>query len=136
MKFASALFGVCVLLLAAVLFYQHQFADALRTEMAALTSDRDDMKRELKQVQSLIAELQARAAADAAAARLAALARENPRAGDATAASVPVAAPVAPVARPGVTTKAPAGWAKNGAKPDQYVVGVDANEAWGGMPSA
>jgi RNA polymerase sigma factor (sigma-70 family) len=44
--------------------------------------------------------------------------------------------PAVPAARPGVTTKAPTGWSKNGAKPESYVVGVDSTEMWGGMPSA
>ena len=31
---------------------------------------------------------------------------------------------------------APAGWNKNGAKPESYLVGVDSTQTWGGMPSA
>jgi RNA polymerase sigma factor (sigma-70 family) len=50
-----------------------------------------------------------------------------------TAESLP---PAPPAARPGITVKAPAGWSKNGAKPESYVVGVDSTETWGGMPSA
>lgn len=39
-------------------------------------------------------------------------------------------------ATPGVTTTAPAGWGKNGSKPEAFAVGVDKNEMWNGMPSA
>jgi hypothetical protein len=57
-------------------------------------------------------------------------------AGGATATPSALAAASAPPEIKGVTRGAPAGWRKNGNKPDAFEVGVDANHSWGGMPSA
>ncbi len=79
------------------------------------------------------------------AARISALETRTPSTDTATASSsqgesktkiADTSSPAAPAPRPGVTTKAPTGWHKNGAKPESYTVGVDTVETWGGMPSA
>jgi hypothetical protein len=127
MKLLSALLGCVVLLLLAAVFYQQQQTTALNASLATIAKDRDAMSGELRKLTGVVTDLQ-RHAADAAAA-------SRGGTGAAGNAATP-AAPTAPVARPGVTVKAPPGWAKNGAKPEAYTVGVDSTQTWGGMPSA
>ena len=127
MKPLSALLGFVVFLLIAALFYQHQQATELNASLAAIGKDRDAMSTELRKLNGIVADLQRRAATANSAS-------DATRTGStARAAEMP---PPAPVARPGVTVKAPPGWSKNGAKPEAYVVGVDSLQMWGGMPSA
>jgi hypothetical protein len=45
-------------------------------------------------------------------------------------------APATEAPRPGVSTKAPDGWHKNGLRPEAYTVGVDSNQMLNGLPSA
>jgi len=127
MKPLSALLGFVVLLLIGALYYQHQQATGLNASLAAIGKDRDAMSAELRKLNGMVADLQRRAktaspAADATPADPTARAADRP---------LPP-----PIARPGVTVKAPPGWSKNGAKPEAYVVGVDSLQTWGGMPSA
>lgn len=121
MKTIVALFGLVLLVLVGVLIYQHNQTTQLTSALAAMTQDREAQRGELKKLNGTVADLQRRATAVA------------PQSGAAPAIAAP---PAAPVLRPGVTNKAPAGWAKNGAKSESYTVGVDSLQTWGGMPSA
>ena len=128
MKFLSAVLGVCVLALLSLWFFQRNQSAELQAQVASLTNDRASTERELKRLSEHVAELSR--AKERSASPTSATA---PAPSSASAATAPAAGP-AP--RPGVTVAAPAGWPRNGAKADQYVVGVDANQTWGGMPSA
>jgi hypothetical protein len=129
MKIVSAVLGLVVLVLLAVLFFEHTKTAELESSLVTLSRDRETMTGALQKLEGRVAELQQRAVAAAATAPRVETAA-NP------AAAVAVAATVAPVARPGATMTAPAGWGKNGSKPGAYVVGVDTLQTWGGMPSA
>jgi hypothetical protein len=124
--------GAIVLLCLAGLFLQYRQSTLLQTQLAALAHDRDTMKADLQTLTARLSDLQDRVASVAAtaAARGSAAATGEASRSDAT------AVPQPPPPRPGVTTTAPAGWAKNGRKAEMYVAGVDSNETWGGMPSA
>jgi RNA polymerase sigma factor (sigma-70 family) len=117
--------AVAVLALGTVVFYQTQQADAAQLALTTLLEDRDAQRLALKKLNGMVADLQRRAA-------------DVPRtaATGSTATMTTPTPPPAPAARPGVTVKAPAGWSKNGAKSESYVVGVDSVQTWGGMPSA
>lgn len=110
--------------------FQHhqnsQLAERLRAEQAANQRHATWMR----EVEKEIAELKA--------ARAAAVAEANAATARAAEARTPVAAPAAMSAaeRPGITRTPPAGWRKNGTKPEVFDVGVDHTELWGGMPSA
>src|SRR5687767_14363727 len=127
MKILSAVLGVVVVLLIAAFLYEHRKSTVMHDSLVALGKDRDAMASELRKLNGRVAELQRRPAATT----------ESPRVGqpDRTAEATPPPR-AEPVARPGVTVKAPAGWHKNGSKTDAYVVGVDSVQTWGGMPSA
>jgi hypothetical protein len=122
MKILSGLLGIVVLLLVTAFLYEHHETTELHASLVAIGKDRDAMTAELRNLNSRIADLQRHATTTAMTAPETSNARQSKRA--------------EPVARPGVTVKAPAGWAKNGAKPEAYVVGVDSVQTWGGMPSA
>jgi hypothetical protein len=113
---------VAVLALGALVFYQNRQTHEAHLALAAMSKDRDAQQRELKKLTAVVADLQRHAA-------------EVSRTAPTGIASTPPPPP-APVARPGVTVKAPTGWTKNGAKMESYTVGVDSLETWGGMPSA
>lgn len=132
MKVLSAVLGIAVLLLLAAFVYEHRKTGELQASLVALERDRDATNRELRKLNEQIADLQMRPVATSTAA-------SDPQRGAAAAVGAPLplaATPIVPVERPGVTIKAPAGWARNGAKADSYVVGVDSTVTWGGMPSA
>jgi hypothetical protein len=122
MKPILALFTLVVLLFVGVLIYQHNQTTLLNASIAAMTLDRQSQRSELKKLNGVVADLQRHAA-------------EAPRSTGATGREA-ATLPTAPAARPGITVKAPAGWSKNGAKSESYVVGVDSLQTWGGMPSA
>jgi hypothetical protein len=128
MKTVSAVLGLVVVLLLAAVYYQYHQTNVLQDSLAVLGKDRVAMNRQLERLNDRIADLQRRPAV--------ATTVVAPSGNAAGAAVVPIAPPPAPVERPGVTVKAPSGWAKNGAKPEAYVVGVDSTQTWGGMPSA
>lgn len=132
MKAFSAVLGAALLALVVALVLQQRTVSTLTAEIAALARDRDATNEELRRINARLAELQNRASASATAKVSGA-----EKTGDAKAAAPSVPVPlVAPTPRPGVSVSAPEGWAKNGAKSEMYVVGVDSNEKWGGMPSA
>lgn len=130
MKFYSAALGLLALLVLAALWFEHHTISALQTELDVLARDRDSTNAELRKLNARMSELQSRATALASAASAQRTASDAERKSDAA------AVPDAPAPRKGVTVAAPAGWHKNGARPEMYVVGVDSNETWGGMPSA
>jgi hypothetical protein len=119
--------GLLVLLVAAALFYEHSRTREIQTSLDAFTKDRDSLKRQVGNLTRLVAEANERAAARPSAAEAARPEQAVPP---------PAAQRVEEPPVPGVTRSAPAGWAKNGSKPGSYVVGVDANESFSGMPSA
>ncbi len=122
----KAMIAAILLLVAAIFYYEHNQTLEMKKAVAALSSDRDSLNRQVKTLNHLVAEERDRAAA--------------PPSADAPRAEMPAPKPAAvrveepPV--PGVTTKAPPGWSKNGSKPNSYSVGVDRNQGYGGMPSA
>lgn len=133
MKLLSACLGVAVLLLLAALFFEHRKTNELQATLVTLGHDRDTINGELRQLGSRLTELQQRTPAPSSATSASARGTASTATG---AANLPATTPPEPVERPGVTVKAPPGWARNGAKAESYVVGVDSNEKWGGMPSA
>lgn len=133
MKLLITGLGLVVALLLAALWYQHRASTTLNETVTALQRDRDSTRTEVDQLRRQLKEVQARTPAPAAAGDARATAAP---AATGSVATAEIIAPSQPAPRPGVTVGAPPGWAKNGAKPDFYAVGVDANETWGGMPSA
>ena len=129
MKTITALLGVVIVLLIAVLVYDHTRLSELQASLATSAQERDALRGDLHKLTGLVADLQKRAAVSAAARDATRTAAAGRTAGENT-------PPQPPAPRPGVTMTAPAGWGKNGSKNDSYVVGVDATESWGGMPSA
>ena len=101
--------------------------------LATLSQDRDTLQRQVKTLTQLVAdlnELQRTAAAEPQAPQLNAGTVPTPAPAPAT------PAPIKPVATPTVSITAPAGWWKNGSKANAYVVGVDRENMYAGMPSA
>ncbi len=131
MKVLSALLAVALLVLVAAFFHEHCKATDLQASLVTLGKDREAMTAELRKLTSQVADLERRTLSKSAGTSEGARAASAARPSDPT---PPVT--TEPVARPGVTVKAPAGWAKNGAKAESYVVGVDSTQTWGGMPSA
>jgi hypothetical protein len=97
----------------------------LRGELTAQRRENAQANERVQGLEKQVADLKSRpvsegTTADATAARLAA----KP------------AVPPPPAEVKGVKKGAPAGWFKNGSKTEAFEVGVDENNAWGGMPSA
>jgi hypothetical protein len=126
MKIVSAILGVLIVLLVVALIFQYKNVADLQSTLVATGNERDALFGQIKTLDLRITELQKRQAATSA--------MPAPRP-DRPAAALTTPS-VEPVATPGVTVTAPPGWAKNGSKPGSYVVGVDQNQTWGGMPSA
>ena len=106
---------------------EHNRTSETKASLAALAKDRDALTQKVSNLTRLMAEAKARAAADVptfAAPRSEAIA------------PLPVAQREEEPPVPGVSKIAPAGWHKNGSKPGSYVVGVDRNQTWAGLPSA
>jgi hypothetical protein len=97
----------------------------LRDELTALRQENKQANERVQGLEKQVADLKSRPTYEATAADVAAA---RP------AAKPAVVAP--PVEIKGVKKGAPAGWHKNGVKSEAYEVGVDENNAWGGMPSA
>jgi len=117
---------VAVVLIAAIV-YEINETHKLQVSLAAAGKERERLSRQVDEVIRRSAEAEKRESV-----RLATPPSEPPRV---IATQEP---PViqAPVETPGVTIKAPAGWSKNGSKPGAYVVGVDQNQTYAGLPSA
>jgi RNA polymerase sigma factor (sigma-70 family) len=101
---------------------------ALESELATLRTEQAQATTTMQNLQAEVTRLRGAAARDSGAASSAG--------GTAIAATATTAAVTPPKLKPGVTREAPAGWFKNGSKQSAFDVGVDANESWGGMPSA
>jgi hypothetical protein len=129
MKILSALLGLAVVLLLVAFFYEHNKTSELKSSLVALSKDRDSTHAELRKLNQQIVDLRNRPITSAVAAAPA-------RADGAPSAAISAPALTEPVARAGVTVKAPAGWFHNGKKSEMYIVGVDSTQTWGGMPSA
>ena len=130
MKLASTLLAVLVVALAAGYLHLARKISSLETTLAQLTHDRGALPAELRKLNARLDEVQSRASSGSSATRAAHGAAGSAAVADSKSQTT------APAARPGVTVSAPAGWHKNGAKSESYVVGVDATQTWGGMPSA
>jgi hypothetical protein len=118
--------ALCIFVIGVVVYQHHEFGE-IRGALFSLGKDRDALEQQVESLTRLMMEARAREA------------QATPRAAAGPGVAV-VAQAVAPPAAdrpiPGVTTKAPAGWSKNGSKPGSYAVGVDQNQMYGGQPSA
>jgi RNA polymerase sigma factor (sigma-70 family) len=103
--------------------YQFYHAAELQTEIAAVRAEHAKSLQQVTALQHEVSTLRT-ASVQAAAAAFSSVAKTPP------------APPPEEPLPPGVTRTAPAGWHKNGQNPQAYDVGVDAQNAWGGMPSA
>jgi hypothetical protein len=124
MNSSKATFAMAILVVVAAVVYEINKSRDIQAALATVRSERDDLSRQVKALSRNVADLKNRESASPVIAPPAAAAPAAP------------AQKIEPVAMPGVTIKAPAGWAKNGSKPNSYVVGVDTNQSLGGMPSA
>lgn len=132
MKALSPLLGVLSLLLLIGLTYEHFRVSELEIQLAGLLIDREARDQEVKKLSQRVVDLQSR---PAAVTRPVVTGSQpvTTAAGNSNIVAQPLAPPPP---RPGVTRTAPAGWNKNGARPESYFAGVDSNETWGGMASA
>jgi RNA polymerase sigma factor (sigma-70 family) len=126
MSTAKIMTATAAVLIAAGFVYQHQKMADVQSALASVGDERLAATKRIRDLQHQISELKDREAA---------LRRQVSTSAVATAAPAAAAAE-APAPVPGVTPKAPKGWFKNGSAVDAYEVGVDANQTWGGMPSA
>jgi hypothetical protein len=131
MKLFSAALALLVIALGFLLLQQHVKQSEIQAALLALTHDRDDMRGQLRRLSTQLEDAHQALLATAARERSAAAAAST-----AVAATRSAEAIAAPVATPGVSVTAPAGWFRNGKNAEKYVVGVDSTQSWGGMPSA
>jgi hypothetical protein len=126
MKILSSVLAVIVAALIFLLLRQNSATQELQASVDVMAKERDSFRGELQKVNRQVADLRRAAAIKT---------EEAPKP---VVAEKPAVAerPAEPVARPGVSVTAPAGWWKNGKDPEKYVVGVDSLQTWGGMPSA
>jgi hypothetical protein len=109
--------------------YEYYHTSELEVKLAEARTESAAASKQLQVIQQEIADLKRRVASpDQARPAL-------PSAVPQTAAA-PITFQAPAVPPPGITPKAPKGWAKNGSAADLYEVGVDENNTWGGMPSA
>lgn len=117
---AAAIVVVLVILL---LVRQNAALEQLQTELTAATTAQAALQQEIQTIK----------------ARPVAAPTSGSSTGTTTASSADAKVaplPSEPKARPGVTITPPTGWIKNGRNSQNYTVGVDSTELWGGMPSA
>jgi RNA polymerase sigma factor (sigma-70 family) len=129
MSTAKIAIGLGLLVLASGLAYEHERASEIRSQVADVKAAAAQAHEQLRTIQQQLADVQRTQAAAATAASAA----SKP------AKPLPIAAAtVQPPAPPilGVTPVPPKGWHKNGSGAEFYEVGVDANNTWGGLPSA
>jgi RNA polymerase sigma factor (sigma-70 family) len=108
--------------------YQVHQSNTLRDELSALRREHARAADRVLGLEQQLIDLKARPVAAGAS--------TGTGTGAAPAMLSAVAAASVPPEVKGVTRGAPAGWRKNGSKPDAFEVGVDENNSWGGMPSA
>ena len=117
--------GIAIVALLGSAIYEYNRAAGLEVTLSTLREQQPDSQQQLLAVQRDLTERRRRSAA-----------AERPAAAAAAPAAVVTENAPPPPPPPGVTPKAPKGWFKNGSANDLYEVGVDENNAWGGMPSA
>lgn len=127
MSTAKIITGAAALAVLGGIAFQYHRTTQLTAALAAARAENTASLRRIDALQHDVADLKR-------IARAVASVPSSPAAPAANAAAPTSPAPAAPI--PGVTPKAPKGWFKNGSAPEAYEVGVDANNAWGGMPSA
>jgi RNA polymerase sigma factor (sigma-70 family) len=127
MSTAKVVTGIALVAAIGGSLYEYHRTSELETSLAEARADGAASGKQLQAIQREIADLKQRAVA-------AEEARSSATVPVTT--SAPAAAPVPTAPPPGVTPKPPKGWFQNGSSVDLYEVGVDENNAWGGMPSA
>jgi RNA polymerase sigma factor (sigma-70 family) len=105
--------------------YEYHQTTGLETSLAEARAESTASAKQLQAIQHEIADLKQRT-----------MAAERSRSASGAPAIPPMVAAVQAAPAPGVAPKVPKGWFKNGSANDLYEVGVDENNAWGGMPSA
>lgn len=130
MSTAKILTGVSIVALLCGVIYQYRRASELEIRLAEIRSENAKSSKQLLNLQRDIAALTARPASSERASTGAAITSAQ------TQVLAKTAEPAQALPLPGVTPHAPKGWFKNGSANDLYEVGVDENNAWGGMPSA
>lgn len=133
MKTAVTCLSALILILIAGVIYERNKTGELNKSVVGLERDRDALNEQLRKLAAQIDSLHSAQKVPAAASRVSS---HSGAVGDNITAPPAPAVPEVPRERPGVTIKAPPGWTRNGAKAESYVVGVDAHQTWGGMPSA
>jgi hypothetical protein len=121
-----------ILIVLAVGFALYEAAQVrqIQTSLASSTRERSQLDRQVRDLTRRVADAETRRSVAPPTADAAPAPAAHPAAQPAP------AAPKPPEPVPGITTKAPAGWGKNGSKPDAYVVGVDQTQLHDGLPSA
>jgi hypothetical protein len=126
-----------VILAVAAFIFQSKRTREIQATLVELTRDRDATARQVKLLTQLVTDLNELqkttqpVVADAGA-------PSSPASGDAGAKgqTATVAARIVPVATPTISITAPKGWTKNGSKTNSYVVGLDREQTYNGLPSA
>lgn len=126
MSTTKVVMGVALVAAVAGSLYEFRRASELETSLAEARNESVVSSKQLQAIQREIADLK----------RAAATEREKPASAAPATASPPPIAAAQDSPRPGITPKPPKGWFKNGTANDLYEIGVDENNAWGGMPSA
>jgi hypothetical protein len=129
MKIHPTALGILLVLIVAAFVYEYNKSSQLRSTRDAIAQDRDTMTAQIKHLERRINEAVSRESAPPAK-------PTQPTSSAERTTPPATSARVEPVATPGVSITAPAGWGKNGSNNDGYIVGVDQLQTWGGMPSA
>lgn len=130
MSSAKVSTGILLILAVGFALYEASQVRQIQASLADSTKERSQLDRQVRDLSRRVTEAEARRANAPAHAETSPAPTSRPEAQTA------VVAPKPPEPVPGITTKAPAGWGKNGSKPDAYVVGVDQTQLHDGMPSA
>jgi hypothetical protein len=129
MKVFTSGIGILLLLCGSVLVYERYKTDQLQSALDALAQDNEALNTQLKNLE--------RGLRPPMWSEVAALPLVRAIPPDAASIVLPAApAGADPVETPGVSVTAPSGWAKYGSNTGAYIVGVDDNQTWDGMPSA
>jgi RNA polymerase sigma factor (sigma-70 family) len=130
MSSAKILTGVSIVALLCGVIYQYRRASELETRLAEVRSESATSSQQLLNLRRDIAAMKVRSASSERGSTGSAITSPP------TQTKAQTLEPAQANAVPGVTPVAPKGWFKNGSASDLYEVGVDENNAWGGMPSA
>lgn len=126
MSTTKIVIGTALVAAIGVSLFEFHRTSELETSLAEARTESAASSKQLQAIQREIADLK----------RAAAMERTKPASAAPATASAPTVAAVQDAPRPGITPKPPKGWIKNGSANDLYEIGVDENNAWGGMPSA